>query len=102
MFSKADVNSLDIGYFELLGTSPYAITLRSRCTGHEWHILHTQGEGWQSCRIYHRHHHYDIWHFHGGKSTLEQAINAIVVHDAYQQRKMQLRFNGGRRTDREE
>ena len=84
MFTIADINSLDSQYFDILGTSPYSVTLRSKCTGHEWHILFTQGQGWQSCRIYHRHHHYDDWHFHGAKPNLRIAVSSIQEHDDYQ------------------
>ena len=84
MFTIADINSLDSQYFDIQGTSPYSVTLRSKCTGHEWHILFTQGQGWQSCRIYHRHHHYDDWHFHGAKPNLRIAVSSIRKHDDYQ------------------
>lgn len=87
MFSKADINNLDRKYFEVLGSSPYAVTLRSICTGHEWHLLYTEGPGWKSCKIYHRHHHADPWHWHGSKPTLQIAIEDIKDHDRYQQHK---------------
>lgn len=87
MFTRSEINDLDRHYFDILGTSPFAITLRSRNTGHEWHILMSEGTGWQSCRILHRHRHSDSWHKHPSEPTLNDAVAVIQRHDRYQMRK---------------
>lgn len=84
MFSKKDINNLDREYFDILGSSPFAITLKSKNTSHEWHILYTVGLNWKSCKVYHRHHHDDAWHWHGSKPTLAASIEDIKDHDRYQ------------------
>lgn len=84
MFTRRDIDQLDRSYFDVLGSSPFAITLRSQCTKHEWHILFTEGQKWQSCKIYHRHSRNDGWHWHGSKPTLREAIADIQGHDNYQ------------------
>lgn len=84
MFSQRDIDNLDRGYFEVLYATSFAITLRSGCTGHEWHLIAREGRGWTSCEVYHRHKQSDPWHRQWGGKTLDRAISAIKDHDKYQ------------------
>lgn len=84
MFTRRDIASLDKEYFDVLGSSPFVITLRSKNTGHEWHLVYAEGSGWKSYRIYHRHERRSPWHEHQGRPTLQDAIDWLMDHDRYQ------------------
>lgn len=58
MITQKDINSIDRSYFEVLGSNSYCITLRSKNTGHEWHLLYYEYIRRSSFRIYHRHSRY--------------------------------------------
>lgn len=83
MFTQAELDGIDRKYFEVLKENPHAVTLRSRNTKHEWHLLDTTGTGWRSCRIFHRHHNFDPWHEHSPRPFIDIAIEGIYSHDVY-------------------
>lgn len=39
--TKRDLSSIDTDYFDILDCNPFHITLRSKNTLHEWHLLYT-------------------------------------------------------------
>lgn len=82
MFTRRDIDGIDTGYFEILQTSPFALTLRSRCTGHEWHLI-VRDNQWNACEIYHRHNASKPWHRQWGSKTLHNALAAIREHDTF-------------------
>lgn len=84
MFSRQDIDSIDRTYFDVLYSTNFALTLRSKCTGHQWHLIAREGSGWTSCEVYHRHSEADPWHRQWGGKRLNAAIIAIKDHDRFQ------------------
>lgn len=85
MFSISELRQIDKNYFEVHDATAYQVTVKSRCTGHFWHMLSREYNGKTSVVIYHKHHSYDEYHMHGNAWTLEKAFAAIRRHDSYQQ-----------------
>lgn len=83
MFSAKELN-IDSQYFEIIGLSALCVTIRSRNTGHFWHIVNADLNNHRSCRIYHRHQDYGSYHLHGHKRTLKLCLKDIQEHDAFQ------------------
>ena len=85
MFSKRDIAEIDTEYFSVLSTNAFQVTIKSNCTGHEWHILSRQdqvhGRTIHTCIIYHRHNRRVGFHLHGQASNLAEAIQKIKNHD---------------------
>lgn len=84
MFTNADIEKLDHTYFRVITASPFALTLESVCTGHQWHIVYREANGHPTCAVYHRHKETDCWHVQWGSKTLEKTIEAIKEHDGFQ------------------
>lgn len=88
MFALKEISSIDRSYFKVLKSSPYAITVRSRNTGHCWHIIPYKGASKQyNCIIYHTHHQGNDYHLHGYAPTLEDCLKQIQNHNRYQMKK---------------
>ena len=83
MFSPKELN-IDSRYFEIIGRSAFCVTIRSRNTGHYWHIVNADGHNYRSCRIYHRHKSQGEYHLHGHAGTLQKCISDIKSHDIFQ------------------
>jgi hypothetical protein len=94
MFSQKELH-IDSDYFEVIGASIFCVTLRSKNTGHYWHIVNADGRNYRSCNIYHRHHSEGPYHLHGHKGTLSKCIDDIKAHDVFQ-------MNGRRNTTKKE
>lgn len=84
MFTQKDLSFIDRGKFTVLESGAMAVTLRSRSTGHYWHIVYEENAGKGSCRIYHRHHEAAPYHYHGHAKTLGSAVRKILSHDEFQ------------------
>ncbi len=85
--TKRDLSSIDTDYFDILDCNPFHITLRSKNTLHEWHLLYTEYNGRTSFEIRHRHSNRYPYHRHGHAPSLSAAIKDIKNHDSYQLRK---------------
>lgn len=89
MFSKADINTIDLEYFEVLDQSAFQVTLRSKNTGHEWHILSQEirlkksDAVVETCTIGHRHHASDPFHEQTHVKDLNKAQEFIKDHDRF-------------------
>ncbi len=83
MFSQKELK-IDPKYFDIIGRSAFCVTIRSKNTGHYWHILNQDGNNYRSCTIYHRHDNHGSYHRHGHKSTLAKCIEDIKGHDQFQ------------------
>lgn len=83
MITQKDINSIDRSYFEVLGSNPYCITLRSKNTSHEWHLLYYEYLHRSLFRIYHRHSRNYPFHAHGHAANLPLALGLIKKHDSY-------------------
>lgn len=88
MFNKSELSSIDREYFTVLSANAYQVTLQSKNTLHEWHILaredRVHGKVIRTCIINHRHNCRDGFHPHGSASTLADAMNMIKKHDVFQ------------------
>lgn len=84
MFANKDVGSIDVNYFRIVTTSPFALTLQSKNTGHFWHLVYREANGHETCSVYHKHKETDSWHTQWGSKTLPRAIEAIKEHDWFQ------------------
>lgn len=83
MFSKEEL-IIDSKYFDIIELSSFCVTLRSKNTGHYWHIENADGNNYRSCKIYHRHNTSDPYHLHGHAATFAGCISAIKEHDRFQ------------------
>ena len=83
MFSKEELK-IDSNYFETIEVSSFCVTLRSKNTGHYWHIENADSDKFRSCKIYHRHNTTDPYHLHGHAGTFAGCITVIKEHDKYQ------------------
>ena len=83
MFSKEELK-IDSNYFDIIELSSFCVTLRSKNTGHYWHIENADGNNYRSCKIYHRHNTSDSYHLHGHAATFSGCISAIKEHDRFQ------------------
>ena len=45
MITNSDISGIDRCYFEVLEATSFFIDLRSRNTGHFWHLLYTEANG---------------------------------------------------------
>lgn len=87
MFNRSDLATIDREYFTVLSANAFQVTLQSKNTLHEWHILaredRVHGKLIRTCMIYHRHNRRDGFHPQGSASTLAGAMNKIKEHDTY-------------------
>ncbi len=93
MFSEKELN-IDPIYFEIINRNCFVVTLRSRNTGHYWHIVNCDETNYYpTCIIYHKHKTEDLYHLHGQRSTLDLCIKSIYSHDAYVLKKNKAKRN---------
>lgn len=83
MFTTEEINKIPISYFHIINTSAFAVTLRSKNTGHDWHILYQESRILKHCVIYHRHKPTDSFHLQCTSPSLEEAIQVIQSHDTF-------------------
>lgn len=86
MFTQKDINSIDSSYFDVLASSPFSVTLRSRPTSHEWHLILKSEAKCKPCEVYHRHKETSPWHCQWGSKAFPKALAAIKEHDQFQMR----------------
>ncbi len=83
MFTLEQINTIDKSYFRIIGSNQFSITLQSKNTGHEWHLLASDFRFASSCIVEHRHHHTDSFHYHGRYPSLLITIENIQSHDTW-------------------
>lgn len=91
MFSKKEIDSIDVEYFRIIQLSGYAITIQSKNTRHCWHIISQICGNRSICQIYHTHKERTPYHLHRKVSCLKSAIIHIKKHDEYQMSKKGLK-----------
>lgn len=84
MFTQKDIESIDTAYFKVLVSSPFALTLESICTGHQWHLILKNESRCKPCEVYHRHKTTDPWHRQWAGKAFNKALEAIREHDQFQ------------------
>lgn len=85
MFTKKELDLIDMSYFRLIKRTDCYIILQSECTGHFWYIL----EEYYPCkRVFHLlHKHTKSADFHmqrGRIYKLQQILDYIQSHDDFQ------------------
>ena len=84
MISKAELQAIDVQYFDVLLLGCYSIYVRSKNTGHYWGICIEEYATFRHFLVYHKHNHHDEYHRHRDARSLSVAIGHIKSHDAYQ------------------
>ena len=87
MITNSDISSIDSCYFEVLDATSFFIVLRSRNTGHFWHLLYTEANGHITFRISHKHHAHNAFHPQASAPSVSEACAYIKRHDAYHLRR---------------
>lgn len=83
MIVPSDLAAIDRQYFEVIGSNEYCITLRSRNTLHEWHLMERVANGNTAYVIRHRHGPSGPYHLQRTMPTVESCLDYIKNHDAY-------------------
>ena len=83
MVTIEDRAIIDQTYFEIIGTNDFCITLRSRNTGHEWHLLERIANGNRIFVISHRHGPSEPFHLQRSRPTVGACCDYIMDHDRY-------------------
>ncbi len=98
MFSEAELN-IDSNYFEIINRNYYVVTIRSKNTGHYWHIVNSDETNYRrTCYIYHKHKTEDQYHYHGCHRTLDICLKSIYCHDSQVIRRKKENKKRGRPT----
>lgn len=71
-------------YFEVLQAGAFTITLKSKNTGHYWHLLEREYPTFRHFVIYHKHNVSDEYHAQGMACDLVAAVSGIRSHDEFQ------------------
>ena len=98
MITNSDISSIDRCYFEVLEATSFFIDLRSKNTGHFWHLLYTVANGHITFRISHKHHAHNAFHPQASAPSVSEACAYIKRHDAYHLRREKEK--GRRREER--
>ena len=83
MIGLSDLAAIDRQYFEVIGNNDYCITLRSRNTLHEWHLLERIANDNRTFVISHRHGPSGPYHLQRSRPTVEACCDYIMDHDRY-------------------
>ena len=85
MITTQEIRSIN-GYFRIIGSNAFCITIQSRNTKHFWHIVEQQYNKCRSFSVSHKHNVHDTYHNHGHYKTLDLVVSEIKNHDAFQLR----------------
>lgn len=94
MITKQELKEVEGGYFDVLQASAFAVTLKSRNTGHYWHLLEREYPTFRHFAIYHRHNASAAYHAHGTARNLAAAVSDIRSHDEFQLGGRKMRRKG--------
>lgn len=83
MITHEDCAAIDNKYFQVIEIREYSITLRSRNTGHCWHLLERIANGCTTYVISHRHGSSGPFHLQRSRPTVEACCDYIMDHDRY-------------------
>lgn len=84
MITKKELKELKGNYFDVLQAGAFAITLKSKNTGHYWHLLEREYPTFRHFAIYHKHNAADAYHAQGTARDLATAVSKIMSHDEFQ------------------
>ena len=83
MISQTELRLIDEDYFEIINSREYTVTIHSKNTGHDWHLLERFANGHRSFLISHRHNAYEPYHPQKSRPTIEACCDYIKDHDSY-------------------
>ena len=83
MIEIEEIQEIDEQYFLILARNPYCILLRSRNTGHYWHLLERLANGHRTFVISHRHNGTGPYHLQTSRPTVAECCIYIMQHDAF-------------------
>lgn len=83
MITKADISTIDRGYFDIIETREYFLVLRSKNTGHCWYLLEQEANGHRTFQIKHRHNKTAPYHPQKNKVNIAACCEYIKDHDAF-------------------
>ena len=83
MLNADDFQTIDLSYFDIMEATPFYLALRSKSTGHYWHLLEQDLTGSQTFYVSHKHHFQDSFHPQTCKRALEDCFQYIKGHDEY-------------------
>lgn len=84
MFNKSELRLIDESYFIILKVNSFCVTLRSKNTGHYWHIILQEYGRVRRFELWHRHGSEGEYHLHGHAGTIKRILMSIKQHDAFQ------------------
>ena len=84
MITTEELKKVEGNYFEVLQTGAFAVTLRSKNTGHYWHLIKGKYPIFRHFVIYHKHNASDAYHAQGTACDLKAAVSGIKSHDEFQ------------------
>lgn len=84
MIKKNELKLINEDYFCVIGKNAYTVTLRSKCTGHFWHIELAEYPNYRNYKLYHKHNISNPYHRHSDRPSLQAVLNEIVGHDKFQ------------------
>ncbi len=93
MITKKELKELKGNYFDVLQAGAFAITLKSKNTGHYWHLLEREYPTFRHFAIYHKHNAVDAYHAQGTARDLATAVSRIMSHDEFQMNGRKKRKN---------
>ncbi len=91
MIEFSDIMAIDTDHFELVEIREFFIVLHSRSTGHDWHLLEREANGYRTFLISHRHNTTAPFHPQKSRPSIEACCEYIKSHDSYQIKKNRKR-----------
>ena len=83
MIEIEEIQEIDEQYFLILARNPYCILLRSRNTGHYWHLLERLANGHRTFVISHRHNGTGPYHLQANRPSVASCCEYIRQHDDF-------------------
>lgn len=87
MFTEKELKNIDREYFKVIAVSTFAVTLESRNTRHQWHLISKECRTGMSCEVHHRHDPSKPWHPQWGSKRFPDVLDDIRWHDEFAQKK---------------
>ena len=84
MITKEELKEVEENYFEVLQAGAFAVTLKSKNTGHYWHLLEREYPTFRHFMVYHKHNDSDEYHAQGTACDMAAALTEIKAHDEFQ------------------
>ena len=83
MISNKEIQAIDRQYFDVLETTAFYVVLRSRNTGHFWHLLEQHPGSHVTFLISHKHHEWNPYHPQANRPTIDDCCKYIKWHDRF-------------------